>query len=223
MPDHRSAAHAVPVLGRLDEAIVADVALPLTPALLASAYRLGFFPMAMDEGQIRWFSPDPRGILPLDAFRVPRRLRRVIRSRRFSVTVNCAFGEVIAGCAEHREDGTWISPEIVDAYVRLHREGLAHSVEVWHGTGLAGGLYGVSLGGAFFGESMFHRATDASKVALHALVARLVDRRYVLLDTQWLTPFLETFGGIEVPRETYLTLLGRALRLERRFDDRTGA
>lgn len=199
--------------------MVADEVSPLTPALLASAYQAGYFPMAMDDGSLRWFSPDPRGILPLERFRVPKRLVRVIRSERFSVTIDRAFCAVVAGCAEHREDGTWISPEILEAYTRLHDWGAAHSVEVWQGADLAGGLYGVSLGGAFFGESMFHRATDASKVALHALVARLRERGYALLDTQWLTPFLETFGGIEIPRDHYLRLLERALHVDCRFVD----
>ena len=194
-------------------------ALPLTPSVIEAAYRHGFFPMAMEDGAIRWFSPDPRGILPLGAFHASRRLRRVIRSGRFAVTVDRAFGDVVAGCAENRADGTWISDEIVRAYAQLHERGSAHSVEVWQAGSLAGGLYGIGLGGAFFGESMFHRVTDASKVALHALVARLVERGYVLLDTQWLTPFLENLGGIEIPRPVYLALLERALRLDCRFSD----
>lgn len=195
----------------------------LTPALLESAYRHGFFPMSMDDGAIRWFSPDPRGILPLDAFHVSRRLRRVIRAGRLSVTVNRAFREVMTGCAADREEGTWIGPEIVEGYTKLHACGLAHSVEVWQGSDLAGGLYGVSVGGAFFGESMFHRVTDASKVALHALVERLNARGFVLLDTQWLTPFLERFGGIEIPRDEYLALLETALAADCRFDEVGGA
>jgi leucyl/phenylalanyl-tRNA--protein transferase len=198
---------------------VSEDELPLTPALIEAAYRSGFFPMAVEDGSIRWFSPDPRGILPLEAFHAPKRLSRVVRSGRFSVTVNRAFCDVMSGCAENREDGTWISPEIADSYGRLRDLGLAHSVEVWQDTELAGGLYGVSLGGAFFGESMFHRATDASKVALHALVERLRHRGYLLLDTQWLTPFLETFGGIEIPRREYLRALHRALLADCHFDD----
>lgn len=189
----------------------------LPPPLLVAAYEAGFFPMAMEDGEIRWYSPDPRGVLPLDRFHEPRRLLRVIRSGRFTVSVNRAFREVVEGCAADREDGTWISGEIVESYGALHERGLAHSVEVWAGGGLAGGLYGVSLGGAFFGESMFHRVSDASKVALRALVERLRERRFVLLDTQWLTPFLERCGGVEIPRGQYLEELERAIRADTRF------
>jgi leucyl/phenylalanyl-tRNA--protein transferase len=131
--------------------------------------------------------------------------------------VNRAFREVVEGCAADREEGTWISGEIAESYGALHDRGLAHSVEVWAGGGLAGGLYGVSLGGAFFGESMFHRVSDASKVALWALVERLRGRRFLLLDTQWLTPFLERCGGVEIPRGQYLEELERAIRADTRF------
>lgn len=190
----------------------------ISPSLLVAAYEAGYFPMAMDDGAIRWFSPDPRGILPLDAFHAPRRLLRVVRSGRFDVTVNRAYREVMEACAADRDEGTWISDEIIESYDALHKAGLAHSVEVWAGSELAGGLYGVSLRGAFFGESMFHRAADASKVALWALVERLRERGFRLLDTQWLTPFLASLGAVEIPREAYLQRLQAALRTNASFD-----
>ena len=189
----------------------------LPPSLLVAAYEAGFFPMAMDDGEIRWYSPDPRGVLPLERFHAQRRLLRVIRSGRFEVSVNRAFRDVMAACAADREEGTWINGEILESYGALHEHGLAHSVEVWAGGSLAGGLYGVSLNGAFFGESMFHRASDASKVALWSLVDRLRERRFVLLDTQWLTPFLERCGGAEIPRDEYLKVLEQAVRADARF------
>jgi leucyl/phenylalanyl-tRNA--protein transferase len=192
----------------------------LSWSLLVAAYRAGYFPMGMDDGEIGWFSPDPRAILPLDAFHVPRRLGRLIRSRLFSVTIDTAFRRVMDACAADREDGTWITDEILVAYGQLFDRGFAHSVEVWRDGALAGGLYGVSLGGAFFGESMFHRVTGASKVALAGLVARLQTRGYVLLDTQWTTPLLETFGAVEIPRDQYLARLEQAVQLDCRFDDR---
>jgi leucyl/phenylalanyl-tRNA--protein transferase len=191
----------------------------LSPALLAAAYQEGYFPMAMDDGEIRWYSPDPRAVLPLDALHTPRRLLRVIRSRRFEVTVNRAFRAVMEACAADREEGTWINGEIVDSYCALHECGLAHSVEIWAGAELAGGLYGVALNGAFFGESMFHRATDASKIALWALAGRLRERGFRLLDVQWLTPFLATCGAIEIPREDYLERLKAASGVDARFED----
>jgi len=148
----------------------------------------------------------------------PRRLLRVLRSGRFEVSVDRAFRKVMEGCAADRDEGTWINEEILESYCALHDRGLAHSVEVWAGGGLAGGLYGVSLNGAFFGESMFHRASDASKVALWSLVDRLRERRFVLLDIQWLTPFLERCGAVEIPRDEYLATLEQALRAGARFD-----
>ena len=129
--------------------------------------------MALEDGEIGWFSPDPRGVIPLDAFHVPRRLQRVVRSEDWTVRVDTRFEEVMHACAERPGEGTWISDEILESYVALHRQGMAHSVEVWRDDALVGGLYGVHLGGAFFGESMFHRARDASKVALVSLVDRL--------------------------------------------------
>lgn len=189
--------------------------------LLVSAYSSGWFPMAVDRGEIRWYSPDPRGVIPLDTFHVPSRLARVIRRGNFSIAVNREFERVMRACAEaDRNDddpGTWISEEIIESYVELHRLGLAHSVETWQEDRLVGGLYGVALGGAFFGESMFHHATDASKVALAALVERMRDRGFTLLDIQWVTPHLEQFGAVEISRGKYLQLLAEALPIEATF------
>jgi leucyl/phenylalanyl-tRNA--protein transferase len=190
--------------------------------LLVSAYSSGWFPMAIDEGEIRWYSPDPRGIIPLDAFHVPSRLARVIRSGRFRIEIDRDFPSVIRACAnmDRKDDdpGTWIDTEILTSYIALHRHGLAHSVEAWEGDLLAGGLYGVALGGAFFGESMFHRVTDASKIALAGLVEHMKTRGYTLLDVQWVTPHLERFGAIEIARSDYLGLLQQALEIDTRFD-----
>ena len=187
----------------------------IDPELLLQGYRLGVFPMATEDDSIEWFSPDPRAILPLEDFHVPHVLRRLLRRRVFKTTIDKAFSEVIAACAE-RED-TWINPEIIESYTRLHELGNAHSVEAWKEGRLAGGLYGVAVGGAFFGESMFHSVTDASKIALVALVEHLRARKFVLLDTQWLTPHLQQFGGIEISRNHYLRVLRRAVELPRKF------
>jgi leucyl/phenylalanyl-tRNA--protein transferase len=189
----------------------------IDPDLLLRAYSLGWFPMGTGRrGRIEWFSPDPRGIMPLDTFHAPSRLARVVRQSKFDLRIDTAFEAVMRACAER--DETWITDDIVAAYVSLHRLGCAHSVETWQGGVLVGGLYGVSLGGAFFGESMFHTATDASKVALVALVERLRARGFVLLDTQWVTPHLQQFGAIEIRRSEYLDRLAAALPLECRFD-----
>jgi leucyl/phenylalanyl-tRNA--protein transferase len=185
--------------------------------VLLQGYRLGVFPMAMEDGSIEWFSPDPRGILPLDGFHVPHSLERVVRKGVFEVRINSCFERVMRRCGERRE--TWISEAIIRSYTALHEMGHAHSVETWREGELAGGLYGVSLGGAFFGESMFHEVTDASKVALCALVERLRARKFLLLDTQWLTPHLQRFGVTEISRRHYMHLLGRAVVLERSFDE----
>jgi leucyl/phenylalanyl-tRNA--protein transferase len=189
--------------------------------LLLSAYASGWFPMAVDGGEIRWFSPDPRGIIPLETFHMPRRLARVIRKGVFRIEIDRAFESVMRACAEAERDaddpGTWISDEIVRSYCALHERGVAHSVETWQGDRLVGGLYGVALGGAFFGESMFHRETDASKVALVALVQRLRARGYTLLDTQWVTEHLEQFGAIEISRSRYVRLLDASLRKDCTF------
>jgi leucyl/phenylalanyl-tRNA--protein transferase len=187
----------------------------IEPELVLQGYRLGVFPMAMEDGAIEWFSPDPRAILPLGDFHVPHALRRLLRKNVFEIKINNSFSEVIEACAK-RED-TWINREIIQSYTRLHDLGHAHSVEAWANGKLAGGLYGVAIGGAFFGESMFHRATDASKIALVALVEHLRAGKFTLLDTQWLTPHLQQFGGIEISRNHYLHLLRRAIELPRQF------
>lgn len=188
----------------------------LSPDTLLGAYRMGLFPMPVGAGQqsaLGWWSPDPRGILPLDGLRVPRSLRR--SSRRYDVTVDHAFEQVVAGCADPSREGSWISAEIAEAYTELHRLGHAHSVETWLEGALVGGLYGVAIGGLFAGESMFSRARDASKVALVHLVGLLSDvhagRR--LLDTQWQTPHLATLGVVEIDREEYLRRLEVAVAL----------
>ena len=191
----------------------------LDPAILVKAYQQGIFPMGMDDGQIGWFSPNPRGILPLDGFHLPSRLARVVRSARFTVRLDAGFENVMRACATRRDDGTWINEEILESYVTLHRLGLAHSVETWQDGTLVGGLYGVHLGGAFFGESMFHHVTDASKVALVALVDRLNRKAFRLLDIQWVTPHLKQFGAVNVPRRTYLKVLAEALARDCRFLD----
>jgi leucyl/phenylalanyl-tRNA--protein transferase len=183
----------------------------IAPSLLVRAYQQGVFPMALEGGEIGWFSPDPRAILPLDTFHVPSRVARVVRQGRFEVTSDRDFAAVMRACAADREEGTWINDEIVESYVELHHRALAHSIECWHAGELAGGLYGVHLGGAFFGESMLHRVTDASKVALAALVERVKGRGFSLLDVQWLTPHLARFGAIEIPRREYLRRLKDAL------------
>lgn len=187
----------------------------LTPALLLSAYRRGVFPMAESRHRPRlyWMDPDRRGILPLDRFHVPRSLRKTVRQGRFDVRADTAFAAVVAACAEPRPErrDTWITAEIERAYAELHALGHAHSVECWDGGALAGGLYGVAIGGAFFGESMFSRATDASKVALVHLAARLVGGGFRLLDTQFLTAHLARFGAVEIARSTYLERLDAAV------------
>ncbi len=189
--------------------------------LLLAAYASGWFPMGGERKEISWYSPDPRAILPLDTFHVPSRLRRTVRQSGFRVEIDRAFTEVIRACAEAERDrddpGTWISEEIVRSYCALHDAGHAHSVETWQGERLVGGLYGVALGGVFFGESMFPRATDASKVALVALVERLRARGFTLLDTQWVTDHLRQFGAVEIPRHDYLRRLDASLRRDVSF------
>ncbi|WP_229786129.1 leucyl/phenylalanyl-tRNA--protein transferase [Parvularcula lutaonensis] len=185
------------------------------------AYRLGFFPMAeaRDSDELMWLKPKFRGIFPLDGFHVPRSLRKVVRQDRFTVKVDTAFEEVMRYCGseEAGREETWINEEILEVYSALHREGVAHSVESWRGDRLVGGLYGVAIQGAFFGESMFSLETDASKVALCHLVARLKQTGFTLLDTQFLTPHLARLGGIEVPSEEYSALLAAAMKAEGRF------
>jgi leucyl/phenylalanyl-tRNA--protein transferase len=189
----------------------------IPPELLLHGYRFGIFPMAMQDGMIEWFSPDPRAILPLDKFHVPHGLQRVMRKQIFQIQTNAQFGEVIRACA--RRSDTWINEEIIESYEKLHELGYAHSVETFSSGKLVGGLYGVAIGAVFFGESMFHRKTDASKVALLALIEHLRARKFTLLDTQWVTPHLAQFGAIEIPRSQYLRLLRRAVDLPRKFVD----
>ena len=185
---------------------------------LLTAYASGWFPMSITPGDIRWYSPDPRGIVPLDGFHASRRLARTARQQRFELRVNTDFRAVITACADRRDaDGNWIDGEIIESYCALHELGHAHSVETWQDGALVGGLYGVALKGAFFGESMFHRARDASKVALVALVERLRARGFVLLDTQWVTDHLVQFGAIDIPRRRYLRMLEEALTIDARF------
>lgn len=186
----------------------------ITPEVLLRAYACGIFPMAesADDPTLFWVEPELRGIIPLNGFRVSSRLARTVRSDAFHVTVNTAFARTVDGCAapqDGRED-TWINRRIRELYTSLHQIGHCHSVEVWQDGDLVGGLYGVSLGGAFFGESMFHRARDASKVALVHLVARLITGGFTLLDTQFVTAHLRSFGAVEVPRRRYRTLLDAA-------------
>lgn len=185
----------------------------LDPETLLEAYCNGVFPMADPDGVVRWYTANPRGILPLDRFHVPGSLAQFMRSAAFpfQVRFDTQFERTMRGCMEQRRGQTWISEDLVRAYVRLHSLGFAHSVEVWKGEELAGGLYGVSIGGAFFGESMFHTVRDASKVALVKLVERLRQRGYELLDTQAQTPHLARFGCIEVPAEQYLAMLRKAI------------
>ncbi|GMV63979.1 MAG: leucyl/phenylalanyl-tRNA--protein transferase [Parvibaculum sp.] len=189
--------------------------------VLLRAYAYGVFPMAesRDDPQLYWIDPEARGILPLDKFHVPKRLRRTIRQQPFEVRVDTAFRETMLGCAEAapNRDGTWINDRIVGLYCDLHSAGRAHSVECWQGSLLMGGLYGVSLGAAFFGESMFSRATDASKVALVYLVARLIRGGYRLLDTQFVTSHLTQFGAIEISRDQYRARLFQATAEEADF------
>lgn len=189
----------------------------LEPDTLLEAYRSGVFPWYDESLPICWWSPDPRAIIELDAFHVSDRLQRTIRSGRFRVTMNQNFGSVIRGCADRPEEGTWITPEMLAAYTRLHELGHAHSVEAWTGNELSGGVYGVAIGGFFAAESMFRRRSDASKVALAALVQRLKDRRFQLLDIQFVTPHTKRLGAIEIPRDAYLRRLRDALRVQTTF------
>jgi leucyl/phenylalanyl-tRNA---protein transferase len=196
--------------------IPAGVRVPkLNPELLVSAYAQGIFPMGV-AGRIRWFSPDPRAILPLESFHASRTLLATVRRGAFEIRFNATFADVMRHCAD-RDEGSWITPSILRVYGELHEAGLAHSVEAWRGGVLAGGLYGVALGGAFFGESMFHRVRDASKVALVALIGRLRERGFTLLDVQWSTDHLRRFGSVEIPRDEYLCLLAKALERNCRF------
>lgn len=193
----------------------------INPEELLLAYRLGIFPMAETRNaeEVLWIRPHERGIIPLETFHVPRRLARVIRSDHFRVTVDRAFPEVVRGCAESSPDrrDTWINDAIIEVFETLHRRGLAHSVEVWSGAALAGGLYGLAIGGAFFAESKFSREREASKVALVHLAARLKAGGFTLLDAQFPNPHLEQFGAIAITEESFQQLLTDALTINANF------
>ena len=196
-------------------------------ATLLTAYSRGIFPMAeeRDDADVFWVDPERRGVFPLDTFKVSHRLARTMRASDFRVTVDTAFGEVLAACAEPaaQRPKTWINPLIERSYANLHAKGFAHCVEVWEGPTLVGGLYGVSIGAAFFGESMFARRRDASKMALVHLVARLKAGEYRLLDTQFVTEHLKQFGAIEIPRARYQELLRAAVARTANFYELGGA
>jgi leucyl/phenylalanyl-tRNA--protein transferase len=201
--------------GDADEHGIVGVGADLEPGTLLHGYRHGVFPMPLHRGgPMAWWSPDPRGVLPLGALHVSRSLRA--SCRRYEIRVDTAFAQVISSCADRRRTGAWISHEIIDAYTRLHALGWAHSVEAWDDEGLAGGLYGVAIGGLFAGESMFHRRRDASKVALVALRDLLSERPDArrLLDVQWRTEHLASLGAVAVPRTEYLRLLAEALEVQ---------
>ncbi|MEW6160990.1 MAG: leucyl/phenylalanyl-tRNA--protein transferase [Verrucomicrobiota bacterium] len=192
-------------------AIGGDLSLPR----LRLAYRSGIFPWTVHP--ITWWSPDPRAVFEWDHFHIPRSLRQVLRRNPYRVTLNQSFRAVIQGCASARRDGNWITPEFIEAYTTLHEHGLAHSVECWAGEELAGGIYGVAMGGLFAGESMFHRKDNASKVALCHLMEHLRHRHFVLFDIQMLTPTTRQLGGRTIPRAEYLARLKEAIDLPRTF------
>lgn len=188
----------------------------LRPERLLEAYRMGIFPWYDEGWPVLWWSPDPRAIFEIGGLRISRRLRRTIRSGRFQVTINQAFDAVIRGCAD-RPDGSWLTAEMIEAYIRLHRLGFAHSVETWYRGELAGGIYGVAIGGFFAGESMFYRVSDASKVALVHLAEHLQRRGFTLFDTQILNDHTARLGAVEIPRREYLARLRKALALKVSF------
>jgi len=191
--------------------------LTLTPEGVLLAYRRGIFPMADERsGDVLWFRPDPRAIIPLDGLHISRSLARTLRRGLFEIRVDTDFKGVMRACAD-RPEGTWISERFVEVYSALYRAGEAHSVEAWREGRMVGGVYGLALGGAFMAESMFHRETDASKVALAALVGRLRERRFILLDVQYVTPHLQSLGAVEIPRRKYEERLVQALRLDCHF------
>lgn len=193
----------------------------LDPVLVINAYAQGIFPMADHRGRIQWYAPDPRAILEHDNLRVSRSLRATMRKGCYMIRMDSAFEQVMRCCACRQE--TWISEAFIAAYTQLHYAGLAHSIEAWRAGVLVGGLYGVALGGAFMGESMFSSATDASKVCLGTLVEHLKARGYALHDTQFLTPHLATLGATEIPRRTYEQRLRAALRLPCTWSDEESA
>ncbi len=187
----------------------------IPPEVLLGAYSIGYFPMAGPDGTIGWYSPDPRTIIPMEAFNIPRSTKQLVKRKIFRTETDTCFEAVMRGCAGREE--TWISDEIIESYVELHRLGYAHSVESHDADGLAGGLYGVALGGAFFGESMYSLRPGASKSALAYLLEHLVERGFKLLDTQYTTPHLQMFGAKEIPRAKYLELLRQAVEIKADF------
>jgi leucyl/phenylalanyl-tRNA--protein transferase len=189
----------------------------LDPETLLVAYAQGAFPMTDRDGTTRWYTADPRGVMPLDRFHIPHTLAQTLRQRKFDVRINHDFEATMRACMTTRPDGSWISEPLISVYLRLHELGFAHSVEAWHDGELAGGLYGVSLGAAFFGESMFHYQRDASKVCLVHLVQRLRERDFELLDTQANTDHLRRFGCVDIPAAEYLKRLRCALAKHREF------
>ena len=201
---------------RRGEDVIA-VSRSLSPALVLEAYKSGIFPWPVRQGLVPWASPDPRAIFPLERPKPwPRSVRRALKGE-FRISIDEAFEEVMKACSERRGEGTWITPDILASYLELHRLGWAHSVEVWEGDTLAGGLYGVAVGALFAGESMFHRVTGASKVAFASMADRLRARGFQLFDVQVLTPHLALLGCVEVPREEYRKLAGAAVQRAARF------
>lgn len=207
----------LPSDGPTDDSALVAIGGDLEPGTLITAYRMGLFPMPVPRRRIGWFSPDPRGIIPLDQLVISKSLRRSLR--RFDVTLNRAFSEVVMNCADKRRPSGWINRSIIDAYETLYRKGWAHSVEVWENDQLVGGLYGVRINGFFAGESMFHHATDASKVALVHLVDWFRETGGQLLDVQWTTDHLSSLGAIDVDRVEYLEMLKDAVMSNSRKND----
>jgi leucyl/phenylalanyl-tRNA--protein transferase len=200
----------------------------IPPNILLGAYSMGYFPMADDKGNISWYSPDPRGIIPLDNYNIPRSTKQLIKKQIFRIGINRNFEGVIKMCARRKE--TWINEEIIESYLELHKLGFAHSVESFSSTNknhvsygdpyqLVGGLYGVAIGSAFFGESMFSLKSGASKVALAFLMKHLSEKGFTLLDIQYLTPHLQTFGAIEIPKKKYMQMLHEAIMKKAKFTD----
>lgn len=189
---------------------------PFSAESLFLGYTNSYFPMWTDDsGSIEWFSPNPRAVFPLDNIKISRSLRQTLRKRQFEFTVNLAFNEIIHCCGER--EACWISDEIIDVYTEFHRQGYAHSVETWQDGLLVGGLYGVAIGGAFFGESMFSRVSNASKAAFAMLTAHLKERGFILLDTQFINPHTESLGAVEIPRHEYIKCLHTAISLPCEF------
>jgi len=187
-----------------------------TSDILINAYSQGYFPMAEEKGEIYWHCPDPRAIIPLENIKKPRSLTKYSRKNDFKYSVNSDFEFVIRACSDRK--ATWISDEIIEVYLDLHRKGFAHSVETWSGEKIVGGLYGISLGGAFFGESMFNTENDAAKAAFYYLAEYLKSRGFILLDSQYINPFTEQLGAVEILKDEYMKKLEQALIIPTRFD-----